>query len=78
MVRDKAEHLRAFSINIRTTGDTYGFLVPKNGDVVFKTAEPPYEGGKVGRGKECGKCKYYDKDILLILYKLAILLKSSW
>jgi hypothetical protein len=26
----------------------------ENGDIVFKTAEPPYEGGKVGRGKECG------------------------
>jgi hypothetical protein len=52
--RDSAEPLRAFSLNIRTTGDPYGFLVPKNGDVVFKSAEPPYEGGKVGRGKECG------------------------
>jgi hypothetical protein len=52
--RDASEPLREFSLSIRTTGDPYGFMVPKNGDVVFKTAEPPYEGGKVGRGKECG------------------------
>jgi len=52
--RDKTEALRAFSVNTKTTGDPYGFIVPKNGDVVFKTAEPPSEGGKIGRGKECG------------------------
>ena len=46
--------MRSFSINNKTTGDPYGFIVPKNGDVVFKAAEPPFEGGKVGRGKECG------------------------
>ena len=52
--RDTTEPLRSFSINNKTTGDPYGFIVPKNGDVVFKAAEPPFEGGKVGRGKECG------------------------
>ncbi len=52
--RDSTDPIRTFSINNRTTGEPYGFLVPKNGDFVFKTAEPPYEGGKVGRGKECG------------------------
>jgi hypothetical protein len=52
--RDSTEPLRILAINNRTVGTTYGFLVPKNGDIVFKTAEPPYEGGKVGRGKECG------------------------
>jgi hypothetical protein len=52
--RDRAEILRTFSINNKTTGEPYGFIVPKNGDVVFKTGEPPVEGGKIGRGKECG------------------------
>jgi hypothetical protein len=52
--RDTAEPLRTFSLNNKTTGEPYGFIVPKNGDVVFKSAEPPFEGGKVGRGKECG------------------------
>ena len=42
------------SVNNKTTGRIYGFIVPKNGDVVFKTAEPPEESGKIGRGKECG------------------------
>jgi hypothetical protein len=49
-----SEPLRAFSLDNSTSGNPYGFLVPKNGDVVFKTAEPPPKGGKVGRGKECG------------------------
>ena len=52
--RDKTEALRTFGVNTKTTGDPYGFIVPKNGDVVFKSAEPPSEGGKIGRGKECG------------------------
>jgi hypothetical protein len=52
--RDMSEPLRAFSLDNSTSGNPYGFLVPKNGDVVFKTAEPPPKGGKVGRGKECG------------------------
>jgi hypothetical protein len=52
--RDSSEALRNFDINNKTTGNPYGFLVPKNGDMVFKTAEPPYDGGKIGRGKECG------------------------
>ncbi len=52
--RDSSEPLRTFIVNNKTTGKLYGFVVPKNGDVVFKTAEPPYEGSKVNRGKECG------------------------
>lgn len=52
--RDKTEPLRTFKLNNMTTGEPYGFIVPKNGSIVFKTAEPPYEGGKIGRGKECG------------------------
>ena len=42
------------SVNNKTTGIVYGFNVPKNGEIVFKTAEAPEEAGKIGRGKECG------------------------
>ena len=52
--RDNSEPLRTFSVNNKTAGGLYGFIVPKNGEFVFKTAEPPAEGGKVNRGKECG------------------------
>ena len=52
--RDSSEPLRTFVVNNKTTGGPYGFVVSKNGDVVFKTADPPYEGSKVNRGKECG------------------------
>ena len=52
--RDSSEPLRTFVVNNKTTGGPYGFVVPKNGEVVFKTADPPYEGSKVNRGKECG------------------------
>jgi hypothetical protein len=52
--RDKTEPMRSFKITSVTTGEPYGFIAPKNGDVVFKTAEPPAgELGKLGRGKEC-------------------------
>jgi hypothetical protein len=52
--RDRSDQVRAFNVNTKTTGNIYGFIVPKNGDVTFKTAEPPEEAGKIGRGKECG------------------------
>ena len=53
--RTKTEPIQAFKINKKTTGELYGFIVPKNGDIVFKTGEPPSESTtKVGRGKECG------------------------
>jgi hypothetical protein len=52
--RDKDEPMKTFNLYNKTTGDPYGFIVPKNGDVIFKTGEPPLEGGKIGRGKECG------------------------
>ena len=41
------------TVTTQNTGKVYGFLVSKNGDFVFKTAEPP-EDGKLKRGKECG------------------------
>ena len=52
--RDSSEPMRTITVNNKTTGGPYGFVVPKNGDIVFKTADPPYEGSKVNRGKECG------------------------
>ena len=52
--RDKAEPIRSFVLNRKTTGQLYGFNVPKNGGVVFKSEAPPEEGGKLGRGLECG------------------------
>ena len=51
---DDTDPLKAFRLNTRTTGHIYGFIVPKNGKLTFKTADPPYEGEKVKRGKECG------------------------
>jgi len=35
------------------TGELYGFIVPKNGALVFKTNEPPEPGKKLGKGAEC-------------------------
>lgn len=40
-------------VNIETTGELYGFIVPKNGAQVFKTSEPPAVGKPVAKGAEC-------------------------
>jgi hypothetical protein len=40
-------------VNIDTTGELYGFIVPKNGAQVFKTSEPPAIGKPVAKGAEC-------------------------
>jgi hypothetical protein len=52
--RDTREPMRAFELNKRTTGFIYGFMAPKYGQIVFKTAEAPDIGGAIPRGKECG------------------------
>ena len=52
--RDKdKDKIQSFKVNDDSTGESYGFIIPKNGEVVFKTAEPPTEGKKVSKGKEC-------------------------
>jgi len=51
--KDTSDPLRAFSVSPRTTGELYGFVVSKNGNIVFKTASPPDAGKKVERGLEC-------------------------
>jgi hypothetical protein len=74
--RDAADPLRELVINLRTTGEPYGFLVPKNGDLVFKTAEPPNEGEKLGRGKECGNVSTMTGHIANLI-KIGDILKAS-
>ena len=74
--RDKSEQLKAFNVNTKTTGEPYGFIVPKNGDVVFKTAEPPGEGGKIGRGKECGNVSTMTGHIINLV-QIGDILKSA-
>ena len=51
--RDKTDVMQAFSVHPRNTGMFYGFVVSKNGNMIFKTASPPDAGKKVERGLEC-------------------------
>jgi len=51
--KDKKDVMQAFSVHRRNTGIFYGFVVSKNGNTVFKTADPPDTGKKVERGLEC-------------------------
>ena len=51
--RDKTDVMQAFSVHPRNTGMFYGFVVSKNGNIIFKTASPPDTGKKVERGLEC-------------------------
>ena len=45
--------LRQHTVNKKTTGALYGYNVPKDGHIVFKTNKAPEVGGKIGRGSEC-------------------------
>ena len=52
--KDEAkDQLKGLEVIPKKVGTPYGFLSSKNGDLVFKTAEPDISG-KLGRGKECG------------------------
>ena len=53
VIRDKREEIKSFPVNVQTTGNICGIVVPKNGEFVFKTDTPPEVDGKIGRGKEC-------------------------
>ena len=51
--RSTTDAIRQLSINLQTTGILYGYNVPKDGHMVFKTNKTPNEGDKIGRGSEC-------------------------
>lgn len=53
--RDKTDDpMKRIDLTERRTGKIYGFMVPKNGTMVFKTNEPVATAGtKPGRGAEC-------------------------
>ena len=68
--------MEVFKVNMKTTGNIYGFIVPKNGNIVFKTAEPPLMGEKIGRGKECGNVSTMTGHIANLV-ELGDILKSN-
>ena len=51
--KDKTDVMQAFKVHRKNAGVFYGFIVSKNGSIVFKTADPPDTGKKVERGLEC-------------------------
>lgn len=52
--KEKADTLRKIDLTVRGTGALYGFLVSKNGSLVFKTNQPVKNvGDKPGKGSEC-------------------------
>jgi hypothetical protein len=73
--RDTKELMRVFKVDRNTTGERYGFIAPKYGDIVFKTAEAPMPGGVIPRGKECANVSN-TKGHLAILMKLGSILEA--
>ena len=51
--RSTTDPLRQHPVNKKTTGLLYGYNVPKDGHIVFKTNKSPEVNGKIGRGSEC-------------------------
>ena len=51
--RSTTDPLRQLQINKKTSGALYGYNVPKDGHIVFKTNKSPEVNGKIGRGSEC-------------------------
>ena len=51
--RSTTDPLRQLQVNKKTTGALYGYNVPKDGHMVFKTNKSPEIHGKIGRGSEC-------------------------
>jgi hypothetical protein len=51
--RSTTDPLRQLQVNKKTSGMLYGYNVPKDGHMVFKTNKSPEVNGKIGRGSEC-------------------------
>jgi hypothetical protein len=51
--RNMNDRLNSFAVIPQTTGSIYGFLIAKNGELIFKTGTPDLSG-KIERGQECG------------------------
>jgi len=51
--RSTTDSLRQTQVNKKTSGSLYGYNVPKDGHIVFKTNKSPEVNGKIGRGSEC-------------------------
>lgn len=51
--RSTTDPLRQLQVNKKTIGALYGYNVPKDGHIVFKTNKSPEVHGKIGRGSEC-------------------------
>jgi hypothetical protein len=73
--RDTKEPMRVFKVDRNTTGERYGFMAPKYGDIVFKTAEAPMPGDGIPRGKECANVSN-TKGHLAILMSLGSILEK--
>jgi hypothetical protein len=47
------KEIRELIANKTTTGEYYGFIVPKKQEMIFKIGEPPAVGKRVEKGQEC-------------------------
>jgi len=67
--RSTTDAIRKLNVNRQTTGILYGYNVPKDGHMVFKTNKAPDMGEKIGRGSECmivSNIKEHMKNLLQI------------
>jgi hypothetical protein len=61
--QDRDDPIHPFPITNQHMGMVYGYNVSKNGRIIFKLNDPPYPGGKIGRGRECSIVSSMDSHI---------------
>jgi hypothetical protein len=61
--QDRDDPIHPFPITNQHMGMVYGYNVSKNGKIIFKLNDPPYPGGKIGRGRECSIVSSMDSHI---------------
>lgn len=75
--RDQRDRMNSFTITQRTTGSLYGFLITKNGELIFKTGQPTLDG-KIERGLECGNVSNKTGHIAKLISIGALLKQWGW
>jgi hypothetical protein len=73
---NKDEPIQKIVVNMVSTGELYGFIVPKSGSFVFKTNTPPIVGGKIGKGQECANVST-SRDHLMKLAQLGEIFEKN-
>ena len=75
--KDPSDPLNTLKADITTTAPIYGFMVPKKGELIFKTSEKPSQVGAIPeKGGECGNISTVSFHVTMLV-RLGVQMQSK-